>query len=84
LTNVFRICENCNKEFRVELEVSPFGVGDISTMQICPHCEGKNNIWIRVVEDCKPQKIEDEEAPEASAEYEIRRPHYGWYEIWKK
>ena len=40
---ILRICEHCNKEFVVRFE---FG---IATMQNCPHCHNRNDLWIKIL-----------------------------------
>jgi len=58
---LFRICEKCNKEFEVDLDVSPFGIGSISTTQNCSHCNSKNDIWVRVVENNSQESSEEKQ-----------------------
>jgi hypothetical protein len=46
---VFKICEHCNKEFKLTLTESYVpGMGLLSTDQDCPHCGKHNDIWIRL------------------------------------
>lgn len=60
--NVFRICQECNTEFEVDMEQSNHVMGDvgsISTMQNCTHCGKRNDIWIRITNDSAPVQIGD-------------------------
>ena len=45
-----RICsgERCNKEFDVELSIYADKTKAISSIQMCPHCGGRNDIWIEM------------------------------------
>jgi hypothetical protein len=45
-----RICsgEKCNKEFDVELSIYADKTKAVSSIQMCPHCGGRNDIWIEM------------------------------------
>ena len=40
-----RICEKCNKEFMLKLTQ---GIVKVSTIQSCPHCKSRNDVWIQI------------------------------------
>ena len=45
---IYRICSQCNKEFKVIKQGLAYG--DIVTnFEDCPHCGTRNDIWIRIV-----------------------------------
>lgn len=45
---LFRICEHCNKEYRLLLH-STDDVVFVNNFQICPHCGKRDDAWIKLV-----------------------------------
>ena len=43
--DLFRICSNCNKEFKIT-EYSEGQIDIIVSFQDCPHCKNRNDIWV--------------------------------------
>lgn len=47
---LYKLCCSCNKEF--EMRQTSLSFGDlITTFEDCPHCDARNDTWLRIKED---------------------------------
>lgn len=44
----FRICEHCNKEYKLSLTLSEDKTVAVNNHQTCPHCKERDDAWIKI------------------------------------
>lgn len=45
---VYRTCNECNQEYKVDLSFTADKTQDVNTFQNCPNCGKRDDVWIRI------------------------------------